>query len=237
MIALDESQIDIVLQEIDKHGVSSDALRYEILDHACCSIEQQMNEGKLFIEALNSAMSSFGDHGLPKIERQIKSHNQKKAILRKLRLSTAAIAACLVLMVIAVDAQERPEIKPLDNDNFRISSSFGQRMDPFDKEKKFHFGVDLVAPKGTPVKATADGIIEEVKTGEGYGKLIRIRHDEEYTTLYSQLDEFKVEVGQKVKKGDVIALSGNSGRSTAPHLHYEVIRSGKRVNPELYFSE
>jgi len=238
MISLNESQIDRVIKEIEKQGVSSDALKAEVLDHACCSIESSMAKGKTFEKSLNNAIKSFGVRGLFKIENQIKTQKRKKGIMRKLRFSSMSIAACLVLLVLAVDAQERPEIKPLEEGRFRISSRYGMRMHPILKEEKFHRGVDMAVPEGTPVKVTADGVIKGIENHEkGFGKHIIVAHDEEYQTVYAQLSEFKVEVGQKVKMGDIVALSGNSGMSTAPHLHYEVVRNGKRVDPELYFSE
>lgn len=237
MISLNEEQIERVLNEIEKQGVSSEALRTEVLDHACCSIEKQMTNGMSFEKSLESSMESFGEKGLYKIENQIKSLKRKKGIMRKLRLSTTSIAACLTLLVLAVDAQERPEIKPLEEGKFRISSSFGKRMDPFAKKEKFHSGLDMAVPSGTPVKATADGIVEKATNTEGYGNHIVIVHEGGFKTLYANLSEYKSEVGQKVKKGEIIALSGNTGRSTAPHLHYEVMKDGEHVDPEMYFSE
>lgn len=238
MISLNENQTNLVLNEIEKQGVSSDLLKAEVLDHVCCAIEIKMSSGLSFAESLKSTLKSFGKRGLYKIEGEIKSNKRKKRIMRKLRFGSMSIAACLILLVLAVDAQERPEIKPLPEDQFRISSEFGYRVDPYDQAKKFHRGLDMGVPIGTQVLATADGVIKEIKDNKkGNGKRIIIIHDNEYQTAYAQLSEIKVKVGQTVKKGDVIALSGNSGKSTAPHLHYEVIRNGKHVDPELYFSK
>ena len=238
MNILNESQIEQVLVKIREHGVRSDSLKLEVLDHICCAVEKAMDNGQSFKEALEQTVQSFGEKGLYKIDRQIKSYKRKKGIVKKLRVSTASMAACFMLLVLAVDAQERPQIKPLEKGKFRISSTFGERIDPFDNKRKFHRGVDMAVPEGTPVKATADGIIEKVVSKEGgAGKFVVIIHDDEYQTLYANLSEFRVQIGQKVKKGDVIALSGNTGKSTAPHLHYEVIRNGENVDPELYFSE
>ena len=101
-----------------------------------------------------------------------------------------------------------------------------------------HNGIDIAAKEGTPVVATADGIVvqEEYKEkGKGYGRMILIRHNETYTTMYTQLSAFNAKVEQKVKKGDVIGYVGQSGISTGPHLHYEVWKNNKPVNPEDYF--
>lgn len=135
-----------------------------------------------------------------------------------------------------VDFHDPPSIKPLEG-NFKINSGFGKRMHPFLKKRKFHSGIDFKAPIGTPVLATADGEVVVSKTNKnGYGKHIIIQHDEEFKTLYSHLSKLKVKVGEKIKKGDVIGLVGNTGTSVASHLHYEVIKDGKKVDPEKYFT-
>jgi murein DD-endopeptidase MepM/ murein hydrolase activator NlpD len=128
-----------------------------------------------------------------------------------------------------------PSAVPL-NEKYKISSGFGMRMHPVLKVKKRHFGVDLVAPMGTAVHATADGEVIKVSYHKGYGNHIVIKHDDVYESLYAQLSETKVEVGQKVKKGDIIGAVGSSGMSTAPHLHYEVIENGSRVDPKSFFT-
>lgn len=127
-----------------------------------------------------------------------------------------------------------PSIKPVKN--ARLTSSFGMRMHPISKIKRLHRGIDFAAPMGTPVVATADGKVEKtvIKT-EGYGKHLVIKHDSIYSTLYAQLSKILVQEGQSVQKGDTIGLVGSSGASTAPHLHYEVIKQGTHVDPEHYF--
>ena len=101
-----------------------------------------------------------------------------------------------------------------------------------------HRGVDIVMPVGTAIVATADGVVESVENeADGYGINITLKHDDDYETVYAQLSDVKLTPGDSVKKGQVIALSGNSGMSTAPHLHYEVIHSGEWVDPSFYFGE
>ncbi|KIM02671.1 MAG: hypothetical protein KN64_14500 [Sulfurovum sp. AS07-7] len=115
----------------------------------------------------------------------------------------------------------------------RITSGFGYRVHPIFHTKKMHNGVDFKADIGTPIKTTADGVVTRViatDTG-GYGKLVVIRHSYGFDTVYAHLSSVKVRAGQKVKRGQLIALSGNSGRSTGPHLHYEVHFLGKAINP------
>lgn len=130
-----------------------------------------------------------------------------------------------------------PAIQPVSNSDLkRMASGYGYRIDPFYKTRKMHWGMDFTAPKGTQVYATGDGVVEKVITKRwGYGKHIIIRHGYGYTTKYAHLSAFKVRRGQKVKRGQVIGLVGSTGKSTAPHLHYEVEKNGKKVNPSNYY--
>ncbi|HEY8401444.1 MAG TPA: M23 family metallopeptidase [Cytophagaceae bacterium] len=130
-----------------------------------------------------------------------------------------------------------PAIQPIGNKELtRLVSGFGMRIHPIYKVKKMHTGCDFSAPRGTPVYATGDGIVKKVNTNlGGYGKEIEIDHGFGYVTKYAHLDQFKVRVGQKVKRGEMIGYTGNTGSSTAPHLHYEVIYNGTKVNPVHYF--
>jgi len=129
-----------------------------------------------------------------------------------------------------------PDLVPLKG-NYSISSGYGMRIHPMFKEKKMmHEAIDFQAEEGTPIVATADGVIvKEEFLEKGQGKVIVIKHSDEFQTFYSHLSEFKVKLGDKVKKGEVIGLVGSSGLSTGPHLHYEVIKNGKRVNPADYY--
>lgn len=130
-----------------------------------------------------------------------------------------------------------PAIQPVSNENLRrISSGYGIRIDPIFKTRRKHEGIDFSIPQGTPVYATGDGKIRFTKSSfSGYGKQIEIDHGFGYTTKYAHLSMFVVKKGQKVKRGELIAYSGNSGKSTAPHLHYEVKIEGKPVDPVHYF--
>lgn len=130
-----------------------------------------------------------------------------------------------------------PSIQPIKNDDLtRLASGFGMRTDPFDKSRKMHSGMDFSAPRGTPVYAASNGkVVRADSRSSGYGKHIRIDHGFGYLTLYGHLDSYNVRRGQKVKKGDIIGYVGNTGRSKGFHLHYEVHKDGKRVNPVNYF--
>ncbi len=130
-----------------------------------------------------------------------------------------------------------PSIQPIKrSDLTRMASGYGYRTDPFNKTRKMHFGMDFTAPKGTPIYAASDGkIIRADSRSTGYGKHIRIDHGFGYVTLYAHLNDYNVRRGQKVKKGDVIGYVGSTGRSQAPHLHYEVWKDKKRVNPINFY--
>jgi len=130
-----------------------------------------------------------------------------------------------------------PAIQPVDfYDLRRIGSLFGYRTDPFYKVTKFHEGMDFTAAVGTPIYATGDGMVSvaEYNSG-GYGNKIEINHGFSYETVYAHLSKIKVKVGQRVKRGEVIGLMGNTGKSTAPHLHYEVHKAGVPMNPIYFF--
>ena len=132
-----------------------------------------------------------------------------------------------------------PAIQPVSNKELkRLSSGFGYRIHPILKVRRLHPGVDFAAPKGTPVYATGDGVVKKViKSLGGYGRQIEVDHGFNYVTKYAHLSAFNVVEGQQVKRGECIGYVGNSGRSTAPHLHYEVHKDDDKVNPVYYFSQ
>lgn len=130
-----------------------------------------------------------------------------------------------------------PAIMPVKGtDIYRISSHYGHRTDPFYKVTKFHGGIDFSGPVGTGIYATGDGVVSKVeKNKSGYGNNIIIDHGYGYKTRYAHLHSFSVKKGDKVKRGQEIGKMGNTGKSTAPHLHYEVIKNNKAINPINFF--
>ena len=130
-----------------------------------------------------------------------------------------------------------PAIQPVRNENLKqIASGFGYRSDPFTKVRKFHEGMDFSARTGTPIYATGDGVIARAdNSASGYGNHIVIRHGFGYETLYGHLSKYNCRAGQTVKRGDVIGYVGSTGRSEAPHLHYEVHKGGAVVNPLNFY--
>lgn len=130
-----------------------------------------------------------------------------------------------------------PSIQPITNHQLTLlTAAYGTLMHPFYRTLRSHQGVDYVVPEGTRIFATADGVVREVKgKNSTSGITVVIDHENGYTTTYSHLEATKVEEGQRVQRGDIIALSGNSGLSLAPHLHYEVRYNDMRVDPIHYF--
>ncbi len=144
------------------------------------------------------------------------------------------------LVKLSSEQEERlrhlPAIQPISNrDLKRTASGYGRRIDPVYKVPKFHHGMDFSCDIRTPIYATADGKVVSAKWESGYGWTIELDHGYGYRTRYAHLHSFTVKKGQQVVRGEQIALSGNSGKSTGPHLHYEVIENGRKVNPINYY--
>ncbi len=133
-------------------------------------------------------------------------------------------------------ARNIPAIQPISNKQLTLlTASYGMRMHPFYKTLKSHQGVDFTIPENTRIFATADGVVKSVTTNSTSGKEITLDHGNGYTTSYSHINSTTVGRGQSVKRGDIIAHSGNTGLSITPHLHYEVSYNGMRVDPIHYF--
>ena len=133
-----------------------------------------------------------------------------------------------------------PAIQPVANKDLkRMTSGYGYRIHPIYKTRKMHYGMDYSAKVGTEIYATGDGVISKVKRSKrGYGNYVKINHGFGYETLYAHMSRYIVKKGQKVKRGEVIGYVGNSGISTAPHLHYEVRKDNKKINPvNFYFND
>jgi len=130
-----------------------------------------------------------------------------------------------------------PAIQPVKKEDLtRMASGYGWRSDPFTKARKKHWGMDFTAPRGTPIYASGDGVIIRAdQRSSGYGKHIRIDHGFGYISLYAHMSKYNVRKGQKVKRGDLIGFVGNTGRSQAPHLHYEIHKNGTKINPINFY--
>ncbi len=177
------------------------------------------------------------------IERRVKMMTKTKSSRRKtVRYTLLVPLIASITMAFSEHSgnnNDIPDISPIKTAaSFKVTSGYGKRIHPFTKEKKFHYGIDFSAETGTLVVATANGVVTRVVFLEkSYGKLIEIDHRNSYITRYAQLSDYAVREGDKVKKGDVIGYVGQSGLSTGPHLHYEVFKNGKNVNPQDYLTK
>lgn len=233
MKVLTKTQYLYITNDLKAKGLSR-GFRTELLDHVCCMVEGQLAEGKSFSEAYSEALQVFGEEGFEELK-------QTSPVVKKQRRNAVSqilisgLAASIFMFVFAVDAQEPPTISPLDHYK-RITSNFGKRYNPLKKKQDFHRGIDFSAEIGTPVQSTASGtVISVTNSTGGYGLHLEIEHGDGFITKYAHLSEIKVEEGDLVTLGQVIGLSGNTGWSTAPHLHYEVIKDGEYVDPLDYF--
>ena len=173
----------------------------------------------------NSEMSATLNHSLDELERKIADLEQSYTKLDE------------ELNIIGSKRNNIPSIQPVTNHELTLlTAAYGTLMHPFYRTLQSHQGVDYAIPEGTRIFATADGIVKEIKgKNSTSGITVVIDHGNGYTTSYSHLQSVKVQRGRRVQRGDIIALSGNSGLSLAPHLHYEVRNNGTRVDPIHYF--
>lgn len=162
---------------------------------------------------------------VPTVSESLEEYN----FLRSAKLSLPARRSSAALF----QTPTMPNLWPVEG---RLMSHFGKRSDPFSGDGAFHAGVDISAPRGTPVKATGDGVVTHAEWGGRYGKLVVIDHGDGFQTYYAHLSSMDVVEGMTVRRGDVIGGCGSTGRSTSPHLHYEVRRGGTAINPHPYLN-
>jgi murein DD-endopeptidase MepM/ murein hydrolase activator NlpD len=175
---------------------------------------------------------------------ELLSRNQS-SVLKQIQLKTTILTQRMQTQLLSYEelwklAQEKekiqasiPAISPVKNPT--VVSGFGMRYHPIYKILRRHTGVDIIGKKGTPIYATADGVVSSESDGSGYGIAVIINHGRGYQTLYGHLSKKNVRDGQKVKRGKIIGYMGSTGLSVGVHLHYEVIKNGEKVNPIHYF--
>lgn len=238
MYYLSEEKVDWILNDLHTQGLNYNRLEGELLDHICCAVEHQMQENNAsFEEAYAQTIDAFGKQGILKVQKDTIKAAKTRTISRRIAAMSTTIAACLILFIgVVVQAQERPDAHPLRK-SIPVCSGFGKRVHPMSKKLRFHSGVDMRVPVGTKVYAPAGGKITEAGFHQGRGHYIVIQHNETYTTTYWHLSKILVKKNQFIAKGANIALTGSSGFSTGPHLHYEVRKNGKVVNPKQYLGE
>ena len=199
-------------------------------------------------EPVSSAVRNAGYAGTNRYDNLLKMDNSELLVENTQKLDFLEkqlylqIKSFDEIVALSKEAEDRihhiPSIQPIANrDLKRTASGYGYRIDPVYNIRKFHTGMDFSCDKKTPVYATADGVVESAKWQRGYGYTVVIDHGYGYKTLYAHLldKNFLVKKGQKVVRGEQIALSGNSGKSTGPHLHYEVRFKDEAQNPVNYY--
>ncbi|MEO0141993.1 MAG: M23 family metallopeptidase [candidate division WOR-3 bacterium] len=215
-----------VEKKIDSFGVLIDSIKKE---------EQKDIKSFVMLEPLNKILAGGNDTLIPK-----KTDDKNVAQISR-ELNLISIRAERVKKDFETVLQS---LKEKENLRYRIPSiapvqgwflaGFGYRVDPFTQSVKMHEGIDIGAPIGTPVVAPADGMVISVENRFGFGLTITIDHGYGYSTLYAHLQKANVESGEMVKRGDIIGFVGDSGKSTGPHLHYEIRISGIPVDPIDY---
>jgi murein DD-endopeptidase MepM/ murein hydrolase activator NlpD len=185
-------------------------------DSSNFSLDEHPGQGG--IDEQGTPLSSEAlDRGIEKLSSDLESQQETLSALEQYLLTEDTIAASI------------PTGEPVANG--WVSSFYGYRIDPFNGKKTFHEGLDIAAKSGTSVMAVADGIVSWVGQRGGYGGLVEIDHGNGYVTRYAHNKVIKVKKGERVNKGQTLALMGSTGRSTGPHVHFEVLRDGQHVNP------
>ena len=160
---------------------------------------------------------------LDQLESEMEDRDQKLSVLESLLMSRS------------LSERVMPSGRPVEDG--WLSSRYGKRNDPFTGKQDFHKGLDFAGKKGSEVIAVGDGVVSWAGKKSGYGQLIEINHGNGYSTRYGHNQSHMVKVGDTVRKGQQIALMGSTGRSTGPHVHFEVLRDGKKVNPSGFIGE
>jgi murein DD-endopeptidase MepM/ murein hydrolase activator NlpD len=230
-IAALENQVVVLREEIDSVRDAQDLM--------AAAINLPVVDEETFAAGVGGrGHLGFGPREVPGLEsedgnRALSVGEELELMLRQAKIQRQGYLAMLDTLEARGQVRSRiPSIRPTDIG--WLSSRFGFRQDPFTAKQTFHRGLDFSVPVGTPVRVTGDGVVAEVQQQRGFGRVIKVDHGDGLSTVYAHLDQQLVKKGDRVKRGDVIALSGNSGRSSAPHLHYEIRIGTRPVNPLAY---
>ncbi len=227
---LDKSlkKVDQISYELELSKQNNEQLFRQIEEALIVSVqplEKMFKSVGLDLEnILNVIRSSYSGYGGPNLPI---SSLPKETLTNSERLAARMVDQIFELGALRVAIQKLPFAHPL-NETFQYTSGFGPRWGTM------HYGTDMAARHGSPILATADGVIKFAGWEKGYGKLVKIKHDFGYETRYAHLSKINVKVGQRISQGARIGKMGNTGRSTGTHLHYEIRRNGKPINPMKY---
>lgn len=246
--------IDSPKEKILKRELENYELQTKLLDNKVAKLNQALDELKerdasiyrAIFEAdpvnYNTHKTSVSDYkdleGFESSEGLIALSQRVDALANQVSIQTKSMEELAKLATNKTEfLASIPAIQPVTNKNLRsMASGFGYRLHPIYKTYKMHTGIDFTAPTGTPIYATGNGRIVPPPDGaSGYGNLVVIDHGFGYKTLYAHMFKTKVRMGQRVKRGQLIGYVGNTGLSSGPHLHYEVIKNGNKINPINYF--
>ena len=221
-------QIELVLDDIQKRDDNIYRTIFEA-DPIPTSIRKQgfggVNRYKKLSGYSNSDLIINTTKKIDQLTKQLYLQSKSFDEIIELAKNKSEMLACL------------PAIQPVANKDLkRMASGYGYRIHPIYKTRKMHYGMDFSAKIGTEIYATGDGVISKVKRSKrGYGNYVKINHGFGYETLYAHMSKYIVKKGQKVQRGEVIGFVGNTGISTAPHLHYEVRKDNKKINPVNFY--
>ncbi|MEM6784124.1 MAG: M23 family metallopeptidase [Bacteroidota bacterium] len=235
---LTDAQVAHIVADLKRRGLLYVPLLDDLVDHVCCLTEARLADGDPFEDAYAAALADFGGpRGLRRVQRRARSAAAPHTtLLRRMTYASSAFVAVLFVALSFNASAQQPSVLPIAKEHLvRVSAEFGQHGKTERGTHVTHRGVDFVVPEGTPIYATAPGVVELRDQPDSYGLNIVLTHSETYTSRYSHLSRFAVEDGQAVAQGDLIGYAGNTGRSTGPHLHYEVLRDGEPVDPSAYY--
>ena len=248
MNVLTETQVRRVAALLHGAGVRNSQARAELLDHCCCLVESRLADGVSFDEALQQLRTDFPPTEIRAIDVHLSTLQNQKLMKRILFIALMLLAGLGIhraysfvhlseTPIVAASGQPcRDTLPPATGyyplpEHTEITSGFGYRLHPVKRVRRFHRGIDFRAPVGTPVYATAAGTVTLPAADGPYGIQVLLRHADDYRTRYAHLGTLEVEAGQRVEAGTRLGTVGLTGASTAPHLHYELLRGEQAVDP------
>lgn len=248
---LDATQLKEVVSYLKTFQKLSQTAQEELLDHLCCDVEDTMETGLSFAEAFARCRDRWNENEVKKIHSSTQNRFTMVKVISVLFISVSALtflslpntSGNYASVATGFSDDIEPEVNLLTAEppsycplatTYKLTAPFGQVQHPVTKTKKLHQGIDWSAPLGTVVHAAGAGVVVEAGMKNHYGNCIIIAHDEVYQTLYAHLQTIDIAVGDTVAAGQRIGLVGSTGSSTGPHLHYEVIKDGVKVDPADY---
>ena len=233
----DSSIQSIIEHQLKSAGVRNKSLLEELSDHYYCELEVQLEQGQTLQKAQEHVIATIKSKNYRPLNRQIFFIHHKNQII----MSTLCAVFLSIFTLFSVQGEmpndppklpiDPPSIWPIEPSVDDISSGYGYAIHPFSKKRRFHKGIDIRAKVGTAIMAPADATVVEAGYDDKRGNYIILKHDDIYTTRYNHLSEIRIKKGATVKQGEVIGKVGSTGLSTGPHLHYEVLKNNKHVDP------